>query len=222
MANDDDSRKKRRQTEFKLNEPATRIPGGARRKSTRIPRGGLRPVGRRERLNELLLAHDPEDAERALAEITDDDQSLLRQIAREGAITGVTPRLRQNAIAALARFPTQDNLNLLTELAQHGEDFYVRSHALVALGQTGVALAAPVLRERLGASEPLEVSAAERGLEALARSAGPEVVRAAFVGESRKAIAERGKLLIERLEAKPGTRRAPRGKTTGQPPTSRK
>ncbi len=221
MANDD-SRKKGRESEFKLNEPAPRVPGGARRKSTRVPRGGLALVRRRERLNELLQAHDPEDAERALAEITDEDQPLLRQIAREGAITGVTPRLRQNAIAALARFPTQDNVNLLTELAQHGEDFYIRGHALVALGHTGLALAAPVLRERLGASEPFEVLAAERGLEALARSAGPEVVRAAFAGESRKAIAERGRQLLERLEAKAGSRRAVRGKTTGQPPTARK
>jgi HEAT repeat protein len=214
-----DSRKKGRDGGFKLNEPAARVPGSARRKSTRVPRSDLGLVRRREQLSELLMAHDPEDAERALAEISEEDHSLLRQIAREGAITGVTPRLRQNAIAALARFPTRDNLNLLTELAQHGEDFYVRSHALVALGQTGVALAASVLRERLAASEPLEVSAAERGLEALGRSAGPEVVRAAFADESRKAIAERGKLLLERLEAKP-TRHPRRRKTTGQPPAS--
>lgn len=210
--------KKGRREEFKLNEPAPRIPGGARRKSTRVARGNLDLVRRREQLNELLLAHDPEDAEWALAEIRDEDHALLRQIAREGAITGVTPRLRQNGIAALAHFPTQENLNLLTELAQHGEDFYVRSHALVALGQSGVALAAPVLRDRLAASESLEASAAERGLEALARSVGADVVRAAFAHESRETIVARGKLLIERLEAQPTARRPRRNKTTGEAP----
>lgn len=177
---------------------------------------------RRERLNELLLAHDPDDAEQALAEISDEDQSVLRQIAREGAITGVAPRLRQNAIATIAHFPSQENLNLLAELAQYGEDFYVRSHALIALGQTGVALAAPILRDRLAAEEPLEVAAAERGLEALGQRTGADVIRATFANESRKAIAERGKRLVERLEAEPAARRPRRAKTTAQRPSSPK
>ncbi len=216
----DDSDKKRRDPDFELNEPSARVPGGARRKSTPVPRRRLDEVRRRERLNALLLAHDPDDAERVLAEITEEDQSLLRQIAREGAITGVSPRLRQNAIATIAHFPSQDNLNLLAELAQHGDDFYVRSHALLALGQTGVALAAPILRDRLAAEEPLEVVAAERGLEALARLAGHDVVRAVFANESRKVIAERGKRVVERLETKPAARRPRRAKTTAERPES--
>jgi HEAT repeat protein len=213
----DDPDKRRRDREFKLNEPGARVPGGARRKSTRVPRGQLGLVRRRERLNTLLLAHDPDDAERALAEIGDEDQSLLRQIAREGAITGVAPRLRQNAIATMAHFPSEENLNLLAELAQHGDDFYVRSHALVALGQTGLALAAPILRDRLAAEEPLEAAAAERGLEALADRAGPDVVRAALADESRPIIAERGKRVIERLETRP-VRGRRHGQTTRQRP----
>ena len=119
-----------------------KIPGGAKRKSTRVPRSDLKLVARREELDALLLAHDPKDAENAIQQVTDADHVLLRQIAREGAITGVSPRLRQNAIAVLGRFPTHDNVNFLAELAQHGEDFYVRSwHALVSLGNSGSALA---------------------------------------------------------------------------------
>jgi hypothetical protein len=202
---------------FRLNEPAAKIPGGARRKSTRVPRGGLKLVARREQLNELLLAHDPKEAESAIQQMTEADHVLLRQIAREGAITGVSPRLRQNAIGVLGRFPTHDNVNFLAELAQHGEDFYVRSHALVALGNSGSALAAPILREALAAEEPLEVSSAERGFEALAGRVGIDVVRAAFAGETRKAIVARGEQLIARLEGKGS--RPKGGKTTGEPST---
>ena len=202
---------------FRLNEPTAKIPGGARRKSTRVPRSDLKLVARREQLNALLLAHDPKDAENAIQQITDADHVLLRQIAREGAITGVSPRLRQNAIAALGRFPTHDNVNFLAELAQHGEDFYVRSHALVALGNSGSALAAPILREGLAAAEPTEVQSAERGFEALAGRVGIDVVRAAFAGETRKAILARGKQLLARLEGKGS--RLKGGKTTGRPPT---
>lgn len=202
---------------FRLNEPEAKIPGGARRKSTRVPRGDLKLVVRREQLNALLLAHDPKDAENAIQQITDADHLLLRQIAREGAITGVSPSLRQNAIAVLGRFPTHDNVNFLAELAQHGEDFYVRSHALVALGNSGSALAAPILREALAAAEPVEVQSAEGGFEALAGRVGIDVVRAAFAGEKRKAIVTRGDQLIARLEGK-GTR-AKGGKTTGKPST---
>jgi hypothetical protein len=201
---------------FRLNEPAAKIPGGARRKSTRVPRGELKLVARREQLNELLLAHDPKDAESALQQITDQDLPLLRQIAREGAITGVAPRQRQNAIAMLGRFPTHDNVNFLAELAEHGEDFYVRSHALVALGKSGSALAVPILREALAAEEPLEVSSAEGGFEALAGRVGIDVVRAAFAGETRKPILQRGEQLIARLEGKRGPSKG--GKTTAQPP----
>ena len=202
---------------FRLNEPAAKVPGGARRKSTRVARGGLKLVARREQLNELLLAHDPKEAESAIQQITEADHVLLRQIAREGAITGVSPRLRQNAIAVLGRFPTHDNVNFVAELAQHGEDFYVRSHALVALGNSGSALAAPILREALAAEEPLEVSSAERGFEALAGRVGIDVVRAAFAGETRKVIAARGEELVARLEGKGS--RSKGGKTTGEPST---
>ena len=101
---------------FRLNEPAVKIPGGAKRKSTRVPRSDLKLVARREELDALLLAHDPKDAENAIQQVTDADHVLLRQIAREGAITGVSPRLRQNAIAVLGRFPTHDNVNFLTKL----------------------------------------------------------------------------------------------------------
>ena len=37
---------------FRLNEPAVKIPGGAKRKSTRVPRSDLKLVARREELDD--------------------------------------------------------------------------------------------------------------------------------------------------------------------------
>ncbi len=198
------------------NEPAPRIPHGARRRSTRVSRRGLPALARRERLNELLLAHDPEDAERVLSELTEDDYDLLRQMAREGALTGVNPRLRQNAIAALSRSPSIENLNLLTELARYGEDPYVRGHALFALGQTGAALATPVLVDALAAKDLFEAAAAERGLEALGRRSGADLLRASIASERRKTVLARLGSVIGRIEGKQSTRPGRAPKTTSR------
>jgi hypothetical protein len=185
--------------EYKLNEPSPKIPGGPTRRSVRIP--GRRPpaIARRERLNELLRAHDPDTAQRWLAKITPSDYELLRQIAKEGVATGSSPSLRQNAIVALSRYATAENLNLLTELATQGEDVYVRSHALVALGRCGLALALPVLREGLAAADPMEAASAERGLEALTYTLGAEILVTGFADEKRKAVLARRKSVSVRL-----------------------
>ncbi len=187
---------KPRQPKYKLNEPAARIPGGKTRPS--VPVEGTRPsdVVNRERLNALLRSHDPETARQALAKITVEDFAILRQMAIEGAVTGTNQRLRQAAIGALGQHPTRENINLLSSLATAGEDAYVRAAALIGLGQSGLAVAAPILREGLAATDALEARSAERALEMLGRSLGPDVVATAFRAEKRaKVLASRDRVL---------------------------
>jgi hypothetical protein len=201
--------------DFRLNEPTPRIQGGARRRSVRVERGPIPEVARRERLNRLLLAHDPEAAERNRARITDDDVELLRRIAQEGALAGTPPALRRNAIAYLADRPTPENLNLLVDLARHGEDLYVRGAALAALGRTGLRAVAPIIVDGLAAREPVEAAAAEHGIVALGRALGASSLRAAVAGERRKAVLERLDRALARIaEAEKPRRRGPRGRHT--------
>jgi len=98
----------------------------------------------------------------------------------------VGPALRAGAIHYLAKHATAENLNLLAHLAQDGEDFYVRSHALVALGRTGLGVVAPLLAGRLTAVERTERLAAEHGLAALAQAAGLATVRTALRADAQR------------------------------------
>ncbi|HEX6701613.1 MAG TPA: HEAT repeat domain-containing protein [Gaiellaceae bacterium] len=194
---------------FKLNEPAPRIRGGATRKSVRVPRRELPQVAQRERLNAILLAHDPDVAEENRAKLKEADFAMLRQVAQEGALAGTPPALRQNAIALLAERPTPDNLDVLTHLARTGDDLYVRGAALAALGKTGLRLAAPILAEGLAARDPIEAASAEHGVVALGKALGEGGLRAAFHGEKRKAVLDRLERAIQRIE--------PRGERAAKP-----
>ena len=185
--------------DYRLNEPDPRVPGGRERKSIRIDRSRVPTVARRERLNRLLLAHDPEVAEKNRASLTEDDFELLRQIAREGALANTPPALRQNAIAFLADRPTVENLNVLEELARRGDDPYTRGAALVALGQTGFRIVAPILADGLNASDPIEVACAEHGVVSLGHSVGESELRAAFHGERRRAVLDRLDGVFQRI-----------------------
>jgi hypothetical protein len=156
-------------------------------------------VARRERLNRLLLAHDPEIAEENRARLTEDDFRLLRQIAQEGALAETPPVLRQNAIAFLADRPTAENLNVLEDLARRGDDPYVRGAALVALGQTGLRVVAPILAEGLVARDPIEAASAEHGVVALGSAIGESGLRAAFHGERRRAVLKRFDRALQRV-----------------------
>ncbi len=201
--------------DFRLNEPKPAIPGGARRTSVRINRRQIPEVARRERLNRLLLAHDPDVAERNRAKITDHDLVFLRRIAQEGALAGTPPALRQNAIAYLAERPTPENLNLLADLARHGEDLYIRGAALAALGRTGLRAVAPILVDGLAAREPVEAAAAEHGVVALGRVIGVSGLRAAFAGERRKAVLKRLDRALARIaETGRPSRRGPKRRRT--------
>src|SRR5207248_2146417 len=98
-------------------------------------------VALRERLDRLLLFHDLEPPTANLERLSEEDLAQLRQIAVEGVMANQPPALRYQAILLLGRYPSVQNLNLLEQLARYGEDEYVRSHALTALGATEVSMA---------------------------------------------------------------------------------
>lgn len=188
---------------FRLNEPAARLDGGIRRSSIRVAGAQLAQIRRREQLNQILLVHDPDRAQKP---ITLRDMAIVRQIATEGATTNQVPALRRNAILALAESTSPENLDLLAELALAGEDFYVRSNALVALGRTGLKVVAPLLRDALKAEESYERQAAETGLLALGRKGGRGVLRLVLENEkdgSAKSVLDR---ILGRLDRKGGVK----------------
>jgi hypothetical protein len=185
--------------DFRLNEPEPRIAGGRKRKSVTADRARLPEIARRERLNQLLLAHDPATAKENRAKLTEEDFSLLRQIAREGAVTGTPPAVRRNAVTLLADLPTVENLDLLEDLARRGEDLYVRGAALVALGQTGLRVVAPILADGLTTRDSVEAAYAEEAVVALGRALGDSGLRAVFQGEGRKVVLERLDRAVQRL-----------------------
>ena len=195
---------------FVLNEPARSILGGPRRKSVLVNRKEFPIIARRELVNQLLLQHD---LEKPTAALTGVDLDLLRLmlIALEGAITNQIPAIRYHAILQLGLHPNAGNLNLLEELGRHGEDVYVRSYALLALGRTGLKLAGPTLRDGLAAAQPLMQAAAARALTALGRATEPGVLHHLAQGERRAAVARRLRDIAKDLP-RPGTgrRRAPR------------
>lgn len=180
-------------SESKNPEPRAEILGGPSRPSTTVDRSQLPAIAARERVTGLLQGHDLVEGERAFDQLTDADQAIVRLIAQEGAMTGTEPAVRYKAIAALAHHPSADNLNLLTDMARFGEDFYVRGHALLALGRTGsYAHLEPILRG-LDAEEPFERTAAGKALALLAQRSSVQAILAhatALGGEPARERAE--------------------------------
>ena len=193
--------------DLQRNQPPRRIPGGRIRPSTHVDRQDLPGVTARERVTSILQVHDLEEAQRALSELTDADEAILRQIAREGAISGANSVIRYKAISALARRPFADNLNLLADLARFGEDFYVRGHAALALGQTGLVANLPLLLPLLDASEQFERTAASRALELIASRASAAAVESHALAVGGPEAAERVRATLSRA------RRAREGRT---------
>jgi HEAT repeat protein len=177
------------QDPLKRNEPAPKLRGGARRPSMKVARPPL--AARREQLERMLIAHDLERAERPALKLTGNDYAILRQIALEGALAHALPGVREHAILALAGKPSPENLNVLADLARHGEDHLVRGHALLALGASGVRLATVALVEGLSAEHAFERAAAERGLLTLGMKLGAPVVRAALADPELAAVRAR-------------------------------
>jgi HEAT repeat protein len=159
----------RRSDGFRLNEPRTPIVGGKRRPSLLLKNARFAAIRERERLNRVLIVHDPGDS-RSMFGLR--DRPILRLAAREGVLANQVPAIRRNAMLALAESPSPENLGLLSDLALIGEDFYTRGHAMLALGHSGLKSAAPLLVKGLGAKELFERNAAEAGLVALGRKNG--------------------------------------------------
>lgn len=188
---------------FRLNEPTDRVAGGMRRRSVVVKDAAFSSIRERERLYGILLEHDPDGTP---PQFTARDIRILRQIATEGALTNHVPAIRRSAIILLAGSPTSDNLELLGELAIAGEDFYVRSYALLALGQTGLKLTAPLLRDALSADESTERQAAEVALRTLAERTGPAILRALLQNKPDKAT----RVSLDRILTSVGERRPKR------------
>jgi HEAT repeat protein len=206
-----------RRDPYRLNEPSPRIAGGARRPSTVLTDPAFARIRDRARLEQLLLQHDPDDTRFSVATR---DMSLLRQMAIEGALTNQVPAIRRGAILLLATSPTRENLELLTELAMSGEDLYVRSHALVALGSTGLKIAAPLLRDALRSSDNQERQAAESGLRLLGARVGPEIFAALSENEGDGSVRQ---ALGRVVAALAGERKTPRRRqTSAREPSPRK
>jgi hypothetical protein len=160
------------------NEPVPAVPGGRGRASRLADTSGLPVIAARKRVVEHLLAHDRPESDNAFEGLTDADYVLVRVIAQEGAATRMTPALRFSALAALGARPSAANINLLTDLARFGEDFYVRGHAVLALGSTGSYAHLPALMAGLRAAEPFERLAAASAINRLVAATSLEAVLA--------------------------------------------
>jgi len=184
------------------NEPAPKIRGGAIRTSRRIDRSEFPALQARERVLNALRAHDPDSRDRAMAALPESDLALLRVIAQEGAISNTEPAVRYNAIAALASSGAPESLNLLTDLAHFGEDFYVRGHALLALGAAGLQIALPAIVTHLSADDKFEQSAARRAVALIAKKTSAEGVQAHASLLAEEFRAEVSRILAELGRAK--------------------
>jgi HEAT repeat protein len=157
-----------------------------------MDRTELPALAARERVMAFLRGHDPETQKRKAEQLDEADFAVIRVIAQEGAATNTEPAIRYNAIGALARGALPTNLNLLVDLAQFGEDFYVRGHAVLALGATGLYLSLATIATHLSAEESFEQLAARRAIALLARRGSLEGLRvhAALIqdGKLREAL----------------------------------
>jgi hypothetical protein len=160
-----------------------------------VSRRGLAGVAARERIERALLVHDNFDHEE-VADLRSEDGPILRIIARENLASGAVPAVRAGAIAALARLSGPENLNALTELALFGSDVYIRSHALMALGQSGLLLAAWPLKDGLSTTEGATRRAAAKGLLELARRCGVSEIKV-LMGKTKNVDLAKGLAALE-------------------------
>jgi HEAT repeats len=163
----------------------------ARRPSLVVDRRGLDRLAMREEVARRLRVHDPDDQKPA--RFTDGEFEILRQIATETNVASPDPWVRRHAISLLAAQPSKANLNALTLVARLGPDVDARGEALLALGRSGLIMAAPILAEALDASDELEAEAAARGIRALAEQAGGPAVL--------QALPRRSAARLKRIEA---------------------
>jgi HEAT repeat protein len=184
------------------NEPEIKIKGGAIRTSKRIDRTELPALLARERVIKLLRDHCPDSQGSPLSALSDSELAEVRIIAQEGAVSNTEANVRYNAIAALAASGTPENLNVLANLAHFGEDFYVRGHALLALGATGMQIALPAIVGHLTATDKFEQSAARRAIALLAKKTSIESVKAHASLLDRKSKSEVSQIFADLVKGK--------------------
>jgi len=171
---------------FTNNEPVKKIPGGSQRESTIVSRAAFPMVRRREQLNALFLNHCATgNIETTLKK---SDEQLVHRMALETIATGTHPMVRKRAIEAVRLFPTSASFALLTDLSGSGEDDYIRSHALRALGAMGVSIAVPTLIKSLKEPSTRIRFAAENGLRSTVAKLGGESIRPLMQEERNKRI----------------------------------
>jgi HEAT repeat protein len=164
--------------DIKHGQPELDIRGGVSRPSTFVDRSDFPELASRERVLSVLRARDAETREQGLKRLEEADLAIIRAIAQEGAAANAEPTVRYNAISALVQRSAAENLNLLTDLAEFGEDFYVRGHAVLALGAAGLNMALPLIAPHLLAEERFEQLAAQRAIGLVASYNSLESVRA--------------------------------------------
>lgn len=179
------------------NEPQVKIRGGAIRTSKRIDRVEFPALQARKRVANVLRAHDLDSRGFAITALLESDHALVRIIAQEGAISNTEPAVRYNAIAALASAATAEDVNLLLDLAHFGEDFYVRGHALLALGASGMQISLPAIAGHLTAADKFEQDAARKAVALIARKTSIESLKAHASLLDENSRAEVGKILVE-------------------------
>ena len=106
-----------------------------------------------------------------------------------------------------------ENLNLLTELASLGEDFYVRGYALLGLRLSGLLLAGSIIKRVLEAEEAFERNAAKSAMLRLGHCIGDSGLRLIFIGERNECQIATLERLIERIgevERASGRKRKPK------------
>ncbi|BBX33340.1 hypothetical protein MMAG44476_17082 [Mycolicibacterium mageritense DSM 44476 = CIP 104973] len=175
-----------------------------RRGSTLAGNGRTTQPPARERVEQLLRSHGPEDVPAVTRQLGPDDRLALRVVAAGIGSAATEPGLRRNAIAALGRLRGVEDLNMLFALARTDPDPVMRSSALLSLADTALAMVAPVLRDALASRDAMERAAAEKGIAKLARDVGTRAVLDAIrppVGVGRLVRSAESLLLRERQKA---------------------
>jgi hypothetical protein len=199
---------------FNFNEPVKEIKGGLERKSTLVSREKYTLISAREHLNTILLNHcSNEDITKMLLP---EYETILHKICLESISGGCNPVVRKKAIWALRHYATERSTNLLTDLAIHGEDEYLRGHALSSLAAFKTAPSIPLLTDALFDKSDIVSNSARIGLEGYKGNAeGIKMLNSAWKREKNVRIKRELQNIIV------GTRQNPGRLSTGPKPATK-
>jgi HEAT repeat protein len=188
------------------------VPGGPYRHSTIIDKESFSAIRIRERVTSKLLSHDSDLKELKDLAFTEEEYEIIRLIAKEGIISGNEPAIRYKAIMAIGNLLSPQNLNTLADLALFNEDFYVRGHAMLALGKTGLFSNLPIIIKGLKSKERFEQVAATRALLRIINETSLSAVRSHLLAIHDTTLAKEVDKVIE--QAKSDQRRSPPSQKT--------